>query len=329
MDTLDRDLWAAGQSIAASRQERVAIYRALNNASTVRASIERNAVATRKKYDQAKLEYQQLFKHYQTLYEQHGILQDRHNHVCADLARALEDQGRLQTVTITLDDQNALKEALELELQQAKDELAALEDWKSQELRSRDLAIDNLQGDIQEKDAQLAQFAEKLHSIEDHQNQILAETTRDCEIKDAEISRLKTDSAAHEQALNKEQDRSAALSSELESARLFIQALEGFQSQMEKIHEQLQQENHSLKETLEMTESSDELEINTQAACELAETELERLRDENRSLTQQLDTVKKALVARFPSLHDNFNNLSSVLAENGEERKGKKRRGTK
>ncbi|KAH6883862.1 hypothetical protein B0T10DRAFT_564910 [Thelonectria olida] len=333
LDTLDRDLWAAGQSITASRRERMAIYRALDDATAARASLERSAAASWKKYDRAKLEYHQLFGHYKTLYEQHESLKKRHDHVCGNLTKAIEDQRRLQATSITLEDDRALKEALELELQQSKDELATLEDWKCQELQSRDNTIDKLQGDIQMKDAQLSHFAEKLESLEQQQNQIFMESIEDCEIKDAEISRLQTESATHGQALDQQRDQVVALSSELESAQLFIQALQKLQNEMEETHSQalqhLQYENDNLKESLEVTRSNGQIETNDQVVSTQAETELELLRNDHTSLMQQLETVKKTLLARFSGLHDNLDNLSSVLGENGEQKKGKKRKVTK
>ena len=39
----------------------------------------------------------------------------------------------------------------------------------------------------------------------------------------------------------------------------------------------------------------------------------------------EFKTIKEALVARFPDLYSNLDNLSLVIAE-GEEKKGKKRR---
>ena len=330
LDRLDRDLWAAGQSIAASRQERMAIYRALNDASVVRGGLERSAAATKKKYDQVKLEYHELNKHYAALCEQHRTLQNQHSHVCSDLANAQEGQRELQTVTLTLENDRALKEAVELELQQTKDELSALEDWKAQELRSRDHTVDKLQESIKTKDDQLAHFAEKLESLERQQNEILAETMGEY---DAKLAKLRAESATHEQASSNQRDQVAALSSELESARLFIQAFQEVQNEMDEKHsqalQQLQKENDSLRESLEAASSNSQLDANTHDLEDQTETELQLLRDEHTSLTQKLETVQKSLVERFPDLHDNLDNLSSVLAINGERRHHKKRKGTR
>ncbi|KAK7419117.1 hypothetical protein QQZ08_010987 [Neonectria magnoliae] len=329
VDRLDRDPWAASQSIAASRQERMAIYRALHDASVVRGGLERSAAAT-KKYDQVKLEYHELNKHYAALCEQHRTLQNQHSHVCSDLANAQEGRRELQTITLTLENDRALKEAVELELQQTKDELSALEDWKAQELRSRDHTVDKLQESIKTKDDQLAHFAKKLDSLERQQNEILAETMGEYEAK---LAKLRAESATHEQASSNQRDQVATLSSELESARLFIQAFQEVQNEMDEKHskalQQLQKENDSLRESLEAARSNSQLDANTHDLEDQIETELQLLRDERTSLTQKLETVQNSLVERFPDLHDNLDNLSSVLAINGERRHHKKRKGTK
>ncbi|RSL62177.1 hypothetical protein CEP51_013507 [Fusarium floridanum] len=293
LDRLDRDLWAAGQSIEASRRERMAICRALNDASVARAGLERSAASTKKKYDQ------------------HRTLQNQHSHVCSDLANAQEGQRELQTVALTLENDRALKEAVELELQQTKDELSALEDWKAQELRSRDYTVDKLQESIKTKDDQLAHFAEKLESLERQQNEILAETMGEYEAK---LAKLRAESATREQASSNQRDQVAALSSELESARLFIQAFQEVQNEMDEKHsqalQQLQKENDSLRESLEAASSNSQLDADTHDLADQTETELQLLRDEHTSLTQKLETVQKSLVERFPDLHDNLDNLS-------------------
>ncbi|RSL41596.1 hypothetical protein CEP54_015769 [Fusarium duplospermum] len=267
LDRLDRDLWAAGQSIEASRRE--------------------------------------------PLCEQHRTLQNQHSHVCSDLANAQEGQRELQTVALTLENDRALKEAVELELQQTKDELSALEDWKAQELRSRDHTVDKLQESIKTKDDQLAHFAEKLKSLERQQNEILAETMGEYEAK---LAKLRAESATREQASSNQRDQVAALSSELESARLFIQAFQEVQNEMDEKHsqalQQLQKENDSLRESLEAASSNSQLDANTHDLADQTETELQLLRDEHTSLTQKLETVQKSLVERFPDLHDNLDNLS-------------------
>ncbi|GAB1319507.1 hypothetical protein MFIFM68171_09717 [Madurella fahalii] len=299
---LDRDLWAASQTITASRQERIAIYRALEDANAARSSLEH-------KYEQAKSAYNQLLEYYEKLYEDNRSLQDRYN-----------------VVTTTLEDERALKEALDLELQQAKNELASLEDWEFRELQARDATIERLRGDIKGRDVRLAQLAEKLDALEQHNDQAIAESTEGYEKH--EISRLKAESTAREQALDKYRNQTAALSSELESAKLLIQGLQKVQGKTDdnlgQNRQQLQHENKPLREALESIQSSGD-----ETKNEATEAEIEVLRHENLSLAQQLGMVKKALAARFPGLHDNLDNLSSLLVENGEERKRKKRKGTK
>lgn len=329
-DRLDRDLWAASQCIAASRQERVAMCRALNDASAARAGLERSAAATKKKYDQLKLEYHELHKHYTALCEHYRTLQNQHSQVCSDLANAQEGQRQLQTATLTLEDDKAVKEALELELQQSKDELSTLEDWKAQELRSRDLTEEKLREVIKARDAELAHFAEKLELLERQQNEILAETMAEYEAK---LAKLRAESAAYEEASKNQRDQVETLSSELESARFFIQAFQEVQNEMDEKHsqalQQLEKEKGNLQEDLDAARSNIQLDVNNHALMEQTETELQLLREEHTLLTQKLDTARKSLVAHFPDLNDDLDNLSSILAGNGEQRHRKKRKGTK
>ncbi|RYP24009.1 hypothetical protein DL767_008683 [Monosporascus sp. MG133] len=321
VETLDRDLWAAAQSIAATRQERIAVYRALDDANVAYADLERRANAAHRMYEQQKVEYHKLAKHHKKLCEQHKNLNDQYNRIRTDLA-TLKDGSELQAVKIMFEDEKALRDALELQLQQAKDELTALEDWKHEELRVRDLTIDKLQGDVQRKSSELGHLAEKLELLEE-QNRIATETMQDYEAKTADIAGLKAEN-------NKLQEEAAALEAQIQPAKLAIQALEEVQNVMEENHaqalQQLQQENTSLREALKAAGSSCEVETSIHAGWEQSETEKGLLRDENTSLRQQLEIITNTLVKRFPDLHDNLDNLSSVLAGNW--RGGRKRRKT-
>ncbi|VZI03682.1 unnamed protein product [Fusarium fujikuroi] len=292
INTLDRDLWAAGQSIAAYRQERLVIYRALDEATVARSGSEHEAASAKKKYYQLKTQYHQLLANY-----------------------------------------TSLREALDLELQQTKHELGVLEDWKCQELLSHKLTIDKLKEEIKEKDSQLEIFSKELESLKIQQHLVLSENVAGFEAKDAQIAKLMAEGAIQIQESDKKQEQIATLSAELESARIFIQALEELQSKMEQVHageiENFRQETSNLREVLDEMSADHQLHNSFQEASQKAETELELLHNENVSLTQQIECVRKTLTARFPGLSDSLDNLADCLAENEEEKKRKKRKSTK
>ncbi|KAF4451422.1 hypothetical protein F53441_5590 [Fusarium austroafricanum] len=333
INTLDRDLWAAGQSIAAYRQERMAIYRALDEATAARAGSEHNAASSRKKYLQMKSQYHQLLANYKTLSEQYNGLQQQYDIACGERARALEDQRKLLSTKTASEEERALRDALDLELQQTKHELAVLEDWKCQELLSHNLTIDKLKEDIKAKDSQLAQFSKDLESMNYQQTLMSSQNMTDFETKDAQITKLMAESAIHILELEKKQQQIATLSAELESARVFIQGLEELQNKMEQVHsgeiENFRQENSNLREVLDEMSADRQLHTSFQEENQKAETELELLHNENVSLTQQIESVRKTLVARFPGLSDSLDNLPDFLTENEEEKKRKKRKATK
>lgn len=218
IDTLDHDLWAAAQSIITSRQERITIYGALDKANMARAEMERNASNTQRVYEELKVDYHQLSNYCKTLHGQHGDLQGRYDSVCADLVKALEGQSQFQDVRNTLENETAHKEAIEFELRQANDELTALEDREFQKIRTRDIAIENLQREVQGKDAKLVRLTEQVERLKNADS----ETIGDYEAKNAEIARLKAANAAHELAFRKYQEVAATLTSEKESATLII-----------------------------------------------------------------------------------------------------------
>ncbi|KAG7428784.1 hypothetical protein Forpi1262_v010217 [Fusarium oxysporum f. sp. raphani] len=333
INTLDRDLWAAGQSIAAYRQERLAIYRALDEATVARVGSEHEAASARKKYHQMKTQYHQLLANYTSLSQQYNGLQQQHDHACRERARVLEDQRKLLSTKTASEEEKALREALDLELQQTKHELGVLEDWKCQELLSHNLTIDKLNEEIKEKDSQLEQFSKDLDSLKIQQHLMLSENVAGFETKDAQIAKLMAEGAIQIQESDKKQQQIATLSAELESARIFIQALEELQNKMEQVHsgeiENFRQENTNLKEVLDEMSASYQLHNSFQEASQKAETELELLHNENVSLTQQIECVRKTLAARFPGLSDSLDNLADCLAENEEDKKRKKRKSTK
>ncbi|EXK83409.1 hypothetical protein FOQG_12271 [Fusarium oxysporum f. sp. raphani 54005] len=333
INTLDRDLWAAGQSIAAYRQERLAIYRALDEATVARVGSEHDAASARKKYHQMKTQYHQLLANYTSLSQQYNGLQQQHDHACRERARVLEDQRKLLSTKTASEEEKALREALDLELQQTKHELGVLEDWKCQELLSHNLTIDKLKEEIKEKDSQLEQFSKDLDSLKTQQHLMLSENVAGFETKDAQIAKLMAEGAIQIQESDKKQQQIATLSAELESARIFIQALEELQNKMEQVHsgeiENFRQENINLKEVLDEMSASYQLHNSFQEASQKAETELELLHNENVSLTQQIECVRKTLAARFPGLSDSLDNLADCLAENEEDKKRKKRKSTK
>ncbi|KAH6883880.1 hypothetical protein B0T10DRAFT_564923 [Thelonectria olida] len=252
IETLDRSLSDAAQSIIASRRERISIYRALEDADAVCADLQHNNSNLSRECEHLRMQYNQMVEHYQTLYFQHESSNDD----------ALENQTKSQVLKATIEDERALKQSLKLELQGFKHELAALKDWKTQELQARDLAINKLEEDIQERDIRLIQFAEIIVSLE-KQSEAAAETIKGYQEQTAEIERLQIENQAYELASIKLREDMNAIESEAQSLKLVIQVLEKFHSEMKESHmqalEQLQEENNSLKDALQAVKSSQEV----------------------------------------------------------------------
>jgi len=72
-------------------------------------------------------------------------------------------------------------------------------------------------------------------------------------------------------------------------------------------------------------ESLNKILSDAEEARKKLEADKARFRDENTSLRQKLEKVKKELAARFPKINNNPGNLSSIIVKNGE-KKGRKRR---
>ncbi|KAK7421010.1 hypothetical protein QQZ08_010131 [Neonectria magnoliae] len=193
------------------------------------------------------------------------------------------------------------------DLQQANHKLEVLEHGKSQELKARDLRIEQLQSDILKKDAQLADLNEKLDSLEQQQSYFFAENIMDYE---AEIENLKAENASAQAAIETLQSQQAATNES------YVQDVL-----------QLQQENSTLRHASDIAQPGTNLGANAPPSGE--QTELEILCNKNKLMMRQLDTVREALMARFPNIAHDLGNITSLLAECSEGGKRKKRRGAK
>jgi len=339
----------AEQSTAAARQERLDLLAALADAKSVRDHQEIHLVFLRKRHDEVLQRYNDLYKCYETLHKRHGDLQGQFHLVCTKLKKALEMQTELESVRVALDKEKGLKEAAELQAEHIRSKLASHQEWNTRELQSRDgileeleedaekrdaelesrdHLIEALQRDIQERDAARARLEEALESTERQANALM----RDYETKAAEIARLSGQVTEHELTMEKLQDEVAILASENESANRVIGGLKDVQNRMKASHaevmQQLETENNDLREVLdEMATSNCELKDEIDGSAKQFDAEkVQELQHENASLRRELEAAKQALLAKFPGLNANLDNLSSVLDGNETGRKGRKRK---
>lgn len=289
VDMFDKSLWEITRTIDRCRSERCDLLRALR---------------------QRESELSAQCQSYQQLFANHAGLKAKYAHVCADLSHILKERGHLVAAR-----QNEMSsyEALRIELQQAKTELATVDDWKVNELYARDTTIDGLREDIEVGKHERAQLLEKLNTLEGR-SQVTAEAIQDLDEQQAELLRLREERSrlakevrSHNSDSEKWKDQAASLRCELESANSSVKAL---REVLDEVKKGGAQENAATGETSESKGTN----------------RLQSLVDENMSLTMQLETLKDVLRAQFPELNDNLDNVQSVLSEAGAGAGRKKRK---
>jgi len=353
-DPLDYDLWVAGQSITAARQERHDVLGALGAANHARLNLERHIASLQKKYDALVLRYNEIYKFYEILHGRHGEIQGECSRLCTKLKKSHENQSELEGVRAALDKEKSLRSAAELEVERLQGELATLNEThqdelqsrdnileeladdvqeKSTELESRDNTIEALRQDIKDKDAAHTRLEDMLEMTRRQMKDVL-QTLRDYEAKTAEVARLHGEITAREVALEHLQDEVATLTSKNESATRTIEGLKVVQQQMKDSHilvvQQLESENNGLKtENNDLNGALDKVaDSNFELGGEIEASEKEKreLQEENASLRTELEAVRDVLLGRFPGLNTNLDNLSLVLEGNETGRKRRKRK---
>lgn len=301
-DPLDKELLAAAEAISTCRQERAAYATAVQIEKLARHSSENALADSRRQEAELGTEYHNLLRHYKELRAHWAKLQEQNISMCSEITL---ERGKLEVLQKTIDEHKDLREAVEIQYHQARDELSVIKDWNSHEIEARDATIEELRREVQSRDLMVEELTQHVQ---------VTEQTKDEEIK-AEAMAHHSIVAALEGSVDELRKEIADLEVQNMSATALIANLEnGF----------VVDEKHHPGDILERWE-----EMNREPsdnALRQAEAERARLESENATLRRQIDVIREAVASHFPAVHEDMGNITEVLEKLASGSKAKKRK---